>query len=326
MNRVDWLSTPILLALTLALGAGPALAASDEPPPPSFELGSEPEPGAASAPAKAKDAAADNDQTADSKGATIGSGAGKVDEKKVAESAEYEFKETPEEKAHRKHVESDPELAARGDTKPPPKKGRIPNEGLLDPEYYYMQAQAFVKDEDYQSALNYINKALEMNPNYWDAWFYKGFVYQVSGYEAAAARRYLQLLDRKPDMLQARVCLGMLYAKHKNWKLAENEYRKAIGVNYNYFAAHFNLANLMTETGKPEEAIKEYKLCLKLRPKDAQVHNNMGVLFQGKNYLEEAIDEFNQACRLDPSNAKFKGNLQAAKTLLAVKKKYPATM
>jgi tetratricopeptide (TPR) repeat protein len=201
----------------------------------------------------------------------------------------------------------------------PPTHGKMPHEDILDPEYFYKRAHAFAQEGDYQSALNYINRSLTLSPNFWAAAYEKGLIYQLSGYDAAAARRYISLLDHKPDFLAARVALGMLYRKHGNRSLAESEYRTAIELNSRFFPAHFNLANLLMDAGEMEPALKEYKVCLKLQPDNAHVHNNLGVIYQKRNFLEEAIAEFTAASHFDPASNVFATNLANARSSIAKK-------
>ena len=191
--------------------------------------------------------------------------------------------------------------------------GKQPREKTLDPTYFFKKSQEFVKQEDYQSALNYVNRALELNPQYWEAWYQKALAYQLAGYDAAAARRYIKLIERKPDMLEAHIALGSLYRKHQNYDLAAKEYKAAIELKYYTFAAHYNLANVLMDQENLEQALKEYKICLKMQPDNAMVHNNMGVIYQHRNYLEEATEEFKTASHLDPANPAFIANLSNAR-------------
>ena len=87
------------------------------------------------------------------------------------------------------------------------------------------------------------------------------------------------------------------------------QYKKAIEINFYSFPAHYNLANVLIDQHKNEDALKELKACLKLQPRNAWVHNNLGVIYQKRNYLEEAEEEFVRALRLDPANKTFEQNL-----------------
>jgi Tfp pilus assembly protein PilF len=211
-----------------------------------------------------------------------------------------------------------------GEEEEAPKKakevpGAKPTEDTTDSNYFVKRAMSYLNSKDYQSALNYVDKALELQPQNWDAWYTKALTYQLAGYDAAAAKRYLKLLEHRPDMLEAHVGMGMLYRKHNNFDLAEKEYQDAIALKYYSFPAHYNLANLLMDQKKYEAALKEYKVCMKLQPNNALVHNNMGVIFQNRAYLEEAAQEFQKAANLEPANKLFVQNLDAVRQQLAKK-------
>ncbi len=216
-----------------------------------------------------------------------------------------------------------------GEEKPKKRKlpGAQPTEDVEDAGYFIKRSQSYANKKEFQSALNYADKALELQPQNWQAWYQKALVYQLAGYDAAAARRYLQIIARRPDMIEARIGMGILYRKHGDFDLAEKEYEAAIGHQYHSFPAHFNLANLYMDQKKLEHALKEYKVCLKLQPNNALVHNNLGVIFLHRNYLEEAADEFRKASGLDSGNKMFADNLNNVHNKIGQKtSKKPNTM
>lgn len=190
-----------------------------------------------------------------------------------------------------------------------------------DPESPYREGLRFLKAQKYQEALDKFNECLKISPKYYDAWYGKALVYQLTGFDKFAARRYMELLKRRPDMDQARINLAALHRKHKNYEGAEDEYRLVIEHYFYNFAAHYNLANTLLEQKKFEEALKEYKICLKLKPNSPMVHNNMGVIYLEKNYPDVAQQEFKKACSLEPANQLFQKNLNLAKQKIAQKQK-----
>lgn len=197
----------------------------------------------------------------------------------------------------------------------------------VDPLLYYQAGLRFMKAKSYQLALDAFNKALEINPRYYEASYRKAQVYQLTGYDKFAARRYLEVLKYRPDMDEARINLATLHRQHKHYSGAEEQLEAVIQHNWASFEAHYNLANVLVEdsnaTGakdKWERALKEYKFCLKLRPNNANLHNNLGVLFLQKDYPDEALQEFRKAAQLAPKNQMFSTNIAAASKLIAAKK------
>lgn len=196
----------------------------------------------------------------------------------------------------------------------------------VDPLLYYQAGCRFMKQKKFNLALQAFTKALELNPKYYEASYRKALVYQLTGYDKYAARRYQDVLKYRPDMDEARINLAALHRKHKHYSGAEEQLRLVIQHNWASWEAHYNLASVLVEANKPEEAMKEFKFCLKTRPNNPQVHNNLGVLFLQKNYPEEALQEFRKAAQLDPKNQTYVSNMKSTQKLIAEKKNKDLTM
>jgi superkiller protein 3 len=190
----------------------------------------------------------------------------------------------------------------------------------VDPLVYYQAGVRFMKLKKYQLALDSFSKALELNPKYYEASYRKAQVYQLTGYDKYAARRYQDVLKFRPDMDEARFNLAALHRKHKHYTGAEEQLEAVIQHNWASFEAHYNLANVYVEDNKFEDALKEYKFCLKMRPNNPNLHNNLGVLFLQKNYPDEALQEFRKASALSPRNQMFLTNITTASKQIAAKK------
>ncbi len=214
---------------------------------------------------------------------------------------------------------------AAGDDEPEPERTTDVASSAMappvgDPVAYYQKGCELLKENKLQAALNHFNKALELNPKYYEASYKKALIYQLTGYDKFAAKRYQDILKYRPDMDLVRINLAALHHKHKHYKGAEEQLKAVVTHNYYCFEAHYNLANVYIDELKPEEAIKEFKVCLKLQPHNALVHNNMGVIFLQKKYVEEAVQEFHRAANLEPANKTFSGNLVLSQKMLNKKK------
>jgi Tfp pilus assembly protein PilF len=196
----------------------------------------------------------------------------------------------------------------------------------IDPLLYYQAGLRFMKEKKYQLSLEAFNKALEINPRYYEASYRKALVFQLTGYDKYAARRYQDVLKYRPDMDEARINLAELHRKHKHLSGAEEQLEAVIQHNWASFEAHYNLANVLVEDNKMEDALKQYKFCLKMKPNNANLHNNLGVLFLQKNYPDEALQEFRKAAQLAPKNQMFQTNMTTAARLVAARKSKDSSM
>lgn len=192
-------------------------------------------------------------------------------------------------------------------------------EAAGDPRKHYIHAKELLHQKQYKACLHEVNKALVLNPHYWDAMYIGCLSLQMQERNEEAIRKYRRLVRFKPDMTEAHVNLGVLLKKTGQLDEAEKSYRKAIEINFYKVDPHYNLANLLIEKGDLEGALGELKACLKLAPRNAWVHNNLGVIYQKRNYLEEAAEEFRKALKLEPANRTFESNLKSVQSLMKKK-------
>ncbi len=178
-----------------------------------------------------------------------------------------------------------------------------------DPHFYYKRATYCLSKKHYKQALNDLNEACKLKPDYWEARYLGAHIFQLQGRTNEAIDKYKEYIAVRPDDIQARINIGSLLRSKGDFLDAEENYRKAVDINFYSLPAHYNLANVLIDQHKHEEALKELKCCLKLDPRNAWVHNNLGVIYQKRNYLEEAEEEFVRALTLEPANQTFEKNL-----------------
>lgn len=68
----------------------------------------------------------------------------------------------------------------------------------------------------------------------------------------------------------------------------------------------------MAAAGKTDEAIKEIRFVLNIRPNDIEMHRNLGILLERKGETAEAIEAYRAALRIDPNEAGVRQLLEAA--------------
>lgn len=72
---------------------------------------------------------------------------------------------------------------------------------------------------------------------------------------------------------------------------------------------HATLGNSFRDNKLFEDAVKEYKIALKLNPGLVEIYNNLGVIFGDMGKYEEAVDCFNQSIKTDPGYLESYNNL-----------------
>ena len=138
------------------------------------------------------------------------------------------------------------------------------------------------KKKDFSSALDFINKAIKINPNFAEAYNEQGNV------------------------------LNEL----KELQLAIKSYDQAIKLNPKYADAYYNKGLVLYELKRIESAIENYDQAIKINPNHVYSHNNKGYALQKLKKIEASIESFYNVLKIDPNFDFLLGELVHAKNKL----------
>jgi Tfp pilus assembly protein PilF len=134
---------------------------------------------------------------------------------------------------------------------------------------------------------------------------------------------FRKALAIKPDFDDANGNLGHLLDKQGHPADGLVYIRRAIAanpgpaaVNPGMVAAHLDLGEALSDLGRVDEAIDEYKWVLAHDPQNEDALNNYGVSLAMKGQLAEAEDRIAAAIRLKPTDASAQANLGNVHSLM----------
>ena len=87
-------------------------------------------------------------------------------------------------------------------------------------------------------------------------------------------------------------------------------YKKALSLNPNFYWANNNIAGLLIQQKKYDEAIGFLNEAIKTESKYADAHFNLGVALQYIKDLQGAINSYQIALTLNPSLVQAKNNIE----------------
>jgi tetratricopeptide (TPR) repeat protein len=150
--------------------------------------------------------------------------------------------------------------------------GKMLDKGLEFADVYNMLGVISYTQDDFDSAVKHLNKALELNPNYTEARLNLSVVLNDTGAYPDAARAF----DAARDA--SHISEGKV-----------DPYVKGRLANL-----HAELGDLYHGMGLYDDAMKEYQVALKLRDEFPDVRTKLGVLYRDMGLHDVAIEEFNK--------------------------------
>lgn len=133
----------------------------------------------------------------------------------------------------------------------------------LRPEYpdaYTNVALANFRNENYDAAMESLNKALELAPGDARAVFYRASIQRQKGNLEEAEALFLSVLKKYPRMRDAHRELGYTYYQEHKYTEAREQYELLQGVDPDDLAAHYNLMLIYRRLGLKDKAAEQAAL------------------------------------------------------------------
>jgi tetratricopeptide (TPR) repeat protein len=164
---------------------------------------------------------------------------------------------------------------------------------------FFMQGVLHSKNGDVDKAIEYYLKAVDIRPDYADAFYGMGLAYYDSGDQDKAIGCYQKVVQIRPDDANAFIFIGLVnYDKGDNEKAIEC-YNKAISILPDYYEAHYNMGLAYYSMGDNEKAIGCYNNAIDIQP-DYDAFYNMGLAYYGMGYNEKAMKCYEKAIDIKP--------------------------
>ena len=108
-----------------------------------------------------------------------------------------------------------------------------------------------------EDAISQYNKAIELNPNYTEAYFNKGVCLSNIGKKNEAIKMYQKAIELYPNYKEAHFQLGYCYFKTTKYSKALPSLNKVIEIDENYADAYLQRGLCLIRLERYEEAILE---------------------------------------------------------------------
>ena len=166
------------------------------------------------------------------------------------------------------------------------------------------QAEDAIQKNDFAGAETLLKKALDKDPNNYQAWFDLGFALNRLNRTDESIAAYRRSVAAKPDVFESNLNLGLMLARANNpdaeqFLRAATTLKPTDHTQEGQARAWLALAHLL-ENKKPEDAFQAYQKASELTPKDPEPHLSAGLLHERQKEFSDAEAEYKLVLTLDP--------------------------
>ncbi|MCK4733511.1 MAG: tetratricopeptide repeat protein, partial [Methanophagales archaeon] len=137
----------------------------------------------------------------------------------------------------------------------------------LKPEDYLSRGNDFYQSNEYELALKAYDKAIELKPDFAEAWNNRGVALGKLGRYDEALKAHDKAIELKPDYAEAWNNRGVELGKLDRYDEALKAYDKAIELKPDYASAWYNKACAYSLKGDKENALKQLSKAIDLDAK-----------------------------------------------------------
>ena len=161
------------------------------------------------------------------------------------------------------------------------------------------KANEFYVRQNYVSALEYYNHALEINPNSAEAYNNRGLTYYHLNQFTNALSDFSKAIDLDKNFSHAYNNRGMILNSMGQHSQAIPDFDQALKLNPKFAYALNNRGNAYAAIGKYQNAVQDLKSAAKISDNSAEIHNNLGNVYQATEKYSDAIKEYSKAIKLN---------------------------
>ncbi|MCA9790316.1 MAG: tetratricopeptide repeat protein [Candidatus Eremiobacteraeota bacterium] len=173
----------------------------------------------------------------------------------------------------------------------------------------YKFARTFAERGDWKRALEEIDKAIKEDPHFADAVYLRALCHFGLEQYPEAEKDFKQTIEWNPDFFPAWQQLGNLYLATEQYDQAEKHFKSMMMVPRGAPVAHYCLGVLAYVRKDLSKAEKEWAEAVAADPKMARAHNNLGTLHLMSGRPQQALREFREANDLEKENPLYLVNL-----------------
>ena len=170
----------------------------------------------------------------------------------------------------------------------------------MNPSAYYLKGFIYLDSRDTATAVSSFQTAIEVDPNHYDSYIILGKIWLNENPEFSESY-YDQALEIQPKSIEALYNKGILLQSQERYRETYPLYNRIIELDSSAYFAYYNKGYvLLVSDSSYTEAIDEFRNSLRFYPYYHQAYYNIGLCYENLGEWKAAEDNYKKALEIDP--------------------------
>jgi tetratricopeptide (TPR) repeat protein len=172
----------------------------------------------------------------------------------------------------------------------------------IDPDYadaYFERGNAYLYQEENEQALADYNRVLQIDTEYADAYYNRGWVLSLQGEWHSAIAEYSKYLALEPDDMYAYLERGKAFYNDGQGHYAVKDFSQAIRLDGDYSYAYRLRGYAHSVIHSAAEAMSDFDTAIRLDPDDAYAYRGRSFLHMRSGEFDKVIEDCSAALRFN---------------------------
>lgn len=170
-------------------------------------------------------------------------------------------------------------------------------------DYWMEKGYESLKNKQFDLAIGYYSKALEINSNLTTAYYNRGLSWDHKGDLERAFNDYTKVLEIDPRNYKTYNNRGFVLLRQEKFDQAILDFNKAIEIDPRSYKAFNNRGICYHKNGKYDQAIADFTRGLQINSHFLDLYINRGTVFSEIDAYDQAILDLSKAIEISPANA-----------------------
>jgi tetratricopeptide (TPR) repeat protein len=172
-------------------------------------------------------------------------------------------------------------------------------------ERVYSQGVAQLSRDDYARALQFFEKATEIDSTYAEAWYQAGFCYGILGRHSEALKASKQAAKLRPDWAEVYVNIGASSYALGQFKDALESYKQAAKLDDDNPDVQYAIGLTFSKLNRGDEEMLAYRRAIALKPDHANAIDRLGQAYLKQKRYGDAAAAFEQLKAYKPDEKTY---------------------